>query len=96
MLWLGLKSVKQPLYDLGFVDESQDISKCAYHLVTRLCRNVVFCGDKNQAINAFAGASQTPAEMAAIGKYIPDVSDEPAKAKQKLRDLQSYLDGYLK
>jgi DNA helicase-2/ATP-dependent DNA helicase PcrA len=58
MLWLGLKSVKQPIYDLGFVDESQDISKCAYHLVTRLCKNVVFCGDKNQAINAFAGASE--------------------------------------
>ena len=58
MLWMGLKSVVRPVYDLGFVDESQDISNAAYHLVTRLCKNVIFCGDKNQAINAFAGASE--------------------------------------
>jgi len=58
MLWLGAQSVKQPVYDLGFVDESQDISTCAFHLITRLCKNVVFCGDRNQAIYAFAGASE--------------------------------------
>lgn len=58
MLWLGAKAAVRPQYDLGFIDESQDISKIAYVLVTRLCKNVVFCGDKNQAINAFAGASE--------------------------------------
>jgi superfamily I DNA/RNA helicase len=58
MLWLGTRSVKKPEFQLGFVDESQDISNCAFHLVTRLCEHVVFCGDKNQAINAFAGASE--------------------------------------
>lgn len=58
MLSLGLASVKKPIYQLGFVDESQDISRCAYNLMIKLCEHVVFCGDKNQAINAFAGASE--------------------------------------
>lgn len=56
-IWLGKKHAKQ-IYDLGLVDESQDISNSTFQLVTRLCRNVIFCGDKNQAINAFAGASE--------------------------------------
>jgi len=79
MLWLGLKSVKQPLYDLGFVDESQDISRCAYQLINRLCRNVVFCGDKNQAINAFAGASEEMYDK------IASVSDAVLPLKMTLR-----------
>jgi len=58
MLWLGMRCTKSPVYDLGFVDESQDISNCAFQLVNRLCRNIIFCGDRNQAINAFAGASE--------------------------------------
>lgn len=60
MLWLGAKAAKmrRPRYKIGFVDESQDISRCSYDLVTHMCENVVFCGDKNQAINAFAGASE--------------------------------------
>lgn len=60
MLWLGAKAAKakRPRYKIGFVDESQDISRCSYDLVTHMCEHVVFCGDKNQAINAFAGASE--------------------------------------
>jgi superfamily I DNA/RNA helicase len=57
MLWMGARTAKKK-YDIGFVDESQDISACSYALVDRLCHNVVFCGDRNQAINAFAGASE--------------------------------------
>lgn len=58
MLWLGKQCIRSPMYDLGLVDESQDISMASYQLVTRMCKNVIFCGDKNQAINAFAGASE--------------------------------------
>lgn len=58
MVWLGKKVVQKPIYKLGFVDESQDVSNSTFQLVTRLCENVIFCGDPNQAINAFAGASE--------------------------------------
>jgi superfamily I DNA/RNA helicase len=58
MVWLGKKAIRSPICDLGLVDESQDVSKSTYELVTRMCKHVLFCGDKNQAINAFAGASE--------------------------------------
>jgi superfamily I DNA/RNA helicase len=79
MLWLGMKSVRRPVYDIGFVDESQDISQCAYQLLLRLCRNLVFCGDKNQAINAFAGASEE------MYDNIAEVSDAILPLKMSLR-----------
>ena len=80
MLWMGSQCVVSPLYDVGFVDESQDISNCAYNLVTRLCRNVVFCGDKNQCINAFAGASEEMYDK------IESVSDAVLPLKMSLRN----------
>lgn len=55
--WLGKKYARFR-YDLGLVDESQDIFRCTYRLLTKVCRNVIFCGDRNQAIMAFAGASE--------------------------------------
>jgi len=58
MPWLAAKHIRAPLYDLGYVDESQDISNSTYKLLCKMCRNIIFCGDKNQAINAFAGASE--------------------------------------
>ena len=58
MVYMGISCISKPRFDLGFVDESQDVSASSYKLVTRLCKHVVFCGDKNQAINAFAGASE--------------------------------------
>ena len=58
MPWMAKKHIRRPKFDLGFVDESQDVANSTYQLLVRLCRNVVFCGDKNQAINAFAGASE--------------------------------------
>lgn len=58
MVWLGKKALASPRFDIGFVDEAQDISNSAYQLVTRMCRHVIFCGDVNQAINAFAGGSE--------------------------------------
>jgi len=58
MLCLGKRSMVKPRYTLGLVDESQDMGKASYQLVTRMCNHVVFCGDKNQAIMAFAGASE--------------------------------------
>jgi len=79
MLWLGMRSVRTPVFQLGFVDESQDISNCAFHLVTRLCENVIFCGDRNQAINAFAGASEEMYDS------IEKVSDAVLPLKMTLR-----------
>lgn len=58
MPWLAKKHIRGPIYDLGFVDESQDVSNCTFQLLTRMCKNIIFCGDRNQAINAFAGASE--------------------------------------
>lgn len=58
MLALGKRSIQRPRFSIGLVDESQDVSRAAYQLVTRMCEHVIFCGDKNQAINAFAGASE--------------------------------------
>lgn len=86
MLWLGMRSVTKQIYDIGFVDESQDISNCAYTLVTRLCRNVVFCGDRNQAINAFAGASEE------MYSYIEKVSDAVLPLKMTLRNPKFICD----
>jgi len=80
MLWLGMRAITKPIYDIGFIDESQDISKCSYALVTRLCRNVIFCGDKNQAINAFAGASEE------MYNHIEKVADAVLPLKMTLRN----------
>ena len=58
MPWMAMKHITGPKTDVGFVDESQDVSSCTFKLLTRYCKHIVFCGDKNQAINAFAGASE--------------------------------------
>jgi len=79
MLWLGMRKATQ-IYDIGFVDESQDVSNCAYKLVARLCKNIVFCGDRNQAINAFAGASEE------MYDNIADLSDAILPLKMTLRN----------
>lgn len=55
-VWLPLFMIKQPIYDLGIVDECQDLSASRLALVRALCRNIVYVGDPDQAINAFAGA----------------------------------------
>ena len=57
MLWMGAHHAKRR-YDLGIVDEAQDVSRVAYELVIRTCGAVVWAGDRNQSINAFAGASE--------------------------------------
>lgn len=85
MLWLGAKFAKQR-FDLGFVDESQDISQASYTLVTRLCKHVVFCGDRNQAINAFAGASEEMYDK------IEDKSDAVHPLKVTLRNPKFICD----
>jgi DNA helicase-2/ATP-dependent DNA helicase PcrA len=55
-IWLAIGLLTHPLYDIGYVDECQDLSPARLALATRLCKNLVFCGDPNQAINAFSGA----------------------------------------
>ena len=55
-VWLACFLIKKPLYQFGFVDEAQDLSPLLLLLVSKLCENIVYCGDKNQAINAWKGA----------------------------------------
>lgn len=55
-LWLPLFFQKTPIYDVGIIDECQDLSPAKLLLVRKLCKNLIFVGDPNQAINAFAGA----------------------------------------
>jgi DNA helicase-2/ATP-dependent DNA helicase PcrA len=55
-VWLSLFLLNTPWYPIGFVDECQDLSPARLALSYKLCENLVFCGDENQAINAFSGA----------------------------------------
>lgn len=55
-VWLALFLLHEPWYDIGFVDECQDLSPARLALSFKLCKHLAFCGDENQAINAFSGA----------------------------------------
>jgi superfamily I DNA/RNA helicase len=55
-VWLAMFVAKSPIYDIGIIDECQDLSPSRLLLVQRLCHHLVFVGDPDQAINAFAGA----------------------------------------
>jgi superfamily I DNA/RNA helicase len=55
-VWLSLFLLDKPIYQYGFVDECQDLSPVLLELSQRLCENLVFVGDRNQAINAWNGA----------------------------------------
>jgi superfamily I DNA/RNA helicase len=55
-VWMALFACKSPIYDIGIIDECQDLSPARLLLVRRLCSNLIFVGDPDQAINAFAGA----------------------------------------
>jgi len=55
-VWLAIWACTYPIYDIGIVDEAQDSSPARLALVQKLCKNLIFVGDPDQAINAFAGA----------------------------------------
>lgn len=55
-IWLPLYILKHPVYDIGIIDECQDLSPARLLLVQKLCKHLIFVGDPDQAINAFAGA----------------------------------------
>jgi superfamily I DNA/RNA helicase len=55
-VWLALFLIKTPPYEIGFVDECQDLSPARLALSFKLCKHLVFVGDKNQAINGWTGA----------------------------------------
>jgi hypothetical protein len=55
-IWMPLFLLKTPKYDLGLIDECQDLSRARLLLAKKLCRHLIFVGDENQAINAFSGA----------------------------------------
>lgn len=49
-------TLKEPIKEVGLVDETQDLSPARLDLVLKACRNLIFCGDPQQAIYHFAGA----------------------------------------
>lgn len=55
-VWLAVWACTHPVYDLGIIDECQDLSPARLLLVRQMCRNLVFVGDPDQAIMAFSGA----------------------------------------
>lgn len=57
MVWLPVVlNLPVQRYDLLFVDESQDLSRCLQELVKKAGKRLVFVGDDKQAIYGFAGA----------------------------------------
>ena len=66
-VWLALFMLPKPLYEIGFVDECQDLSPARLALSFKLCRNLVFVGDTNQAINAWTGAD--PESISKIAEH---------------------------
>lgn len=78
-VWLPLWFVKTPPYDLGIIDECQDLSAARLALCRCLCKNLVFVGDPNQAINAFSGAD------AYAFKRIQDISSTELPLKLSFR-----------
>jgi len=55
-VWMAIFQCTSPVFELGVVDETQDLSPARLALIKRLCKNLVFIGDEDQAINAFSGA----------------------------------------
>lgn len=55
-IWLPLFLLDKPKYEWGFCDEAQDLSPAKLKLARKLCKDVIFCGDTNQAINGWTGA----------------------------------------
>jgi superfamily I DNA/RNA helicase len=67
MLWLPIKKMWEPKkYKEIFVDESQDLNALQAEFIRRSLSpvdgRIVFCGDPNQAIMAFAGAESNSFE----------------------------------
>ena len=57
-LYKGAYSLREPLYDIAFVDEFQDMSQIMLRMATKVAKNTIFCGDPNQCITRFAGAGE--------------------------------------
>jgi superfamily I DNA/RNA helicase len=55
-IWGSLFNLPEPIYDLGFVDECQDLSPARLALSFKICKELIFCGNEEQAINGFSGA----------------------------------------
>lgn len=57
MVWLPTANqLPMPSYDLLIVDEAQDLSRGQQELALRAGKRIVFVGDANQSLYAFAGA----------------------------------------
>lgn len=63
MIWLPSSqalNLQPTQYDVVLIDEAQDLSPCQRELALRACKpggQRIFCGDRNQSIFSFAGAS---------------------------------------
>lgn len=65
-VWLSCFLLKKPLFKFGYVDEAQDLSPLLLLFASKLCENLVYCGDKNQAINAWKGADAEAMDKVAL------------------------------
>ena len=85
-IWLALYSLPSPVYDIGIIDECQDLSPARLLLVQKLCKNLIFVGDPDQGINAFAGA-----DPMAFDK-IRDICNEELPLKESFRNPPNIID----
>jgi len=57
MIWLPIQAkLLKTTYDIGIVDEAQDLNRARQELVIKTCDRIVVVGDPNQAIYGFTGA----------------------------------------
>ena len=73
MVWLPtFNHLPMPSYDLLIVDEAQDLSRGQQELVLRAGKRLIFVGDANQSLYAFAGADSL--SISRLGKTLKETA----------------------
>lgn len=71
MVWLPIaRNLQIWKHDLLLVDEAQDMDRCRQEIAKRCGHRIIFCGDPQQAIYAFAGADAQ--SMSRLGDFLKD------------------------
>lgn len=79
-VWLANQYLKEPIFDLGFVDEAQDLSISRLTLCNKLCKNLVYVLDPNQSVFGFSGADTQAYEK------IKSICDKELFLKESFRN----------
>lgn len=79
-IWLANQYLKEPIFDLGFVDEAQDLSIARLTLCNKLCKNLIYVLDPNQSIFGFSGADTQAYEK------IKSICDKELFLKESFRN----------